>query len=286
MPQEAYGGLPGRGVFDAMGPLLEKTLQNWYVGTLDLEKAFDRADPALALKVLRHWGMDTKVVNLLQDVWGNQRRCLQYMGETLADGASLPQADSWSMLALTAMLIPAVRAIGAEHPGATQVVFADDRTFACPSASSLAQVTRSWELWAARLGLQENRQKAQFYHPQKQGRSQLMDTTPPQNGISDKIRVLGFNFAGLQSRKADPAQKQRLLQSKGKLARVRCLPGTLKRKVRLAQYAVIPKASWGWLFRRPTFGELRPFRLSPAHGHASCGESSSTCHHSRASMGH
>ena len=65
MPQEAYGGLPGRGVFDAMGPLLEKTLQNWYVGTLDLEKAFDRADPALALKVLRHWGMDTKVVNLL-----------------------------------------------------------------------------------------------------------------------------------------------------------------------------------------------------------------------------
>ena len=61
------------------GTVFSKTLQNWYVGTLDLEKAFDRADPALALKVLRHLGMDSKVVNLLLNVWGNQRRFLQYM---------------------------------------------------------------------------------------------------------------------------------------------------------------------------------------------------------------
>ena len=174
------------------------------------------------------------------------------------------------MLALTALLIPAVRAISAEHPRATQVVFADDRTFARPSASGLAEVTHSWELWAARLGLKENRQKAQFFHPHKQGRSQLMDTTLPKNGISDKIRVLGFHFAGLYNRKADPAEKQRLLQSKWKMARVQCLPGTLKRKVRLAQYAVIPKISWGWLFRWPTCWELRPFqaacrRLMAAH---------------------
>ena len=28
------------------------------------------------------------------------------------------------------------------------------------------------------------------------------------------------------------------------MARVRCLPATLKRKARLARYAVIPKAAW------------------------------------------
>ena len=64
------------------------------------------------------------------------------------------------------------------------------------------------------------------------------------------IRVLGYAFSGLRPRKADPHEDQRLTDATRRPSRCACLPGSIKRKIRVAQLAVLPRASWGWLFQR------------------------------------
>ena len=75
MPDYVYGGVPGRGSQDAMGPLLYHTHRYWYVGTLDLETAFDHADPVLAASVMKHCGLDPKMLT-----------CYATTGPTRPDG--------------------------------------------------------------------------------------------------------------------------------------------------------------------------------------------------------
>ncbi|CAK9086696.1 Probable serine/threonine-protein kinase fnkA (FNIP repeat-containing protein A) [Durusdinium trenchii] len=172
-----------------------------------------------------------------------------FMSETLPVGipvsSSLPQGDCFSMLAMTCLLLPAVNDIRTREVNVEQVVYADDRSFACATPQQLKRMTEHWTRWAGILGLRENGSKAQYYHARSGGRRDLERIGLPSECISDRIRILGFTFAGLRPRKAGPHEQSRLEEAKAKAARVRCLPGGLKRQMRLAQYAVLPKAAWG-----------------------------------------
>ena len=110
LPDFLYGGIPGKGVEDAIAPLLVHEMTGGTVATLDLDKAFDRTSPALACRVLRHMGMPAHTAELLRFTWANQHRFLQFQGETLEQicqvGNSLPQGDCWSMLAMCMVLLP------------------------------------------------------------------------------------------------------------------------------------------------------------------------------------
>ena len=146
MPPSLYGGVPGRGTQDALGPLLAVINKGWYVGTLDLEKAFDRADPQLAARIMRHCGMDPGVANFLNHVWGQKTRWLQLLGQTLPEpqhvSSPLPQGESWSMTAMSFLLIPPILDISSRVSHTEHVIYADDRSFACRKAAGLATVTR------------------------------------------------------------------------------------------------------------------------------------------------
>ena len=121
-----YAGIKGRGTDDAIAPLLEKAHQNWYIGSLDLAKAFDTADPRLAAQILGHLGMPASVLAPILDVWLDQHRWIQFMDEVSPQHyivtQSLPQGDSWSMVAMAAMLYPAAMDIQRQVPGAVQVL--------------------------------------------------------------------------------------------------------------------------------------------------------------------
>jgi hypothetical protein len=263
LPPYVYGGVPGQGTQDAVGPLLRKTQENWYVGTLDLSMAFDLASPVLAARVMKHLGMDPRLTALLLHAWTHQTRWLQLMGETLPQGTkvatSLPQGDCFSMLAMACILLPAAAAVQRDVPDTTQVIYADDRSFACPSAGKVAQVARVWADWAVKLGLSENQAKAQFFHPQAAGRRRLTEAGFDAAQVSDRVRILGFTFQGVQARSADPYESQRIREANVKASRCRCLPGTLERRIRLAKVTVTAKASWGWMFRRPSLRDASPY---------------------------
>ena len=57
-PPSADSGIPGKGVQDALRPLLQAELQNWVLASLDLTKAFDH-------RTLLRLGMLARMVNLL-----------------------------------------------------------------------------------------------------------------------------------------------------------------------------------------------------------------------------
>ena len=137
-PSCFYGGIKGRGTDDAIAPLLFKAHQDWFIGSLDLAKAFDTTSPQLAAKILLRCGMPQNILTLVLDVWENQKRWIQYLGQISPEPElvrnSLPQGDSWSMLAMLAVLYPCVLAIQHEFPDVDHVLYADDRSFAAPSA--------------------------------------------------------------------------------------------------------------------------------------------------------
>lgn len=144
IPSWVYGGVPGKGAEDAIAPLLVKESQKWILASLDLTKAFDFADPTLAIRVLRHLGMATRTARLLQFAWTHQVRYLQFAGETLSRPShvrsSLPQGDVFSMLGMTAVLIPIANLIQAAHPCTVQSLYADDRSWASPDVPELLAV--------------------------------------------------------------------------------------------------------------------------------------------------
>ena len=263
MPECVDGGVPGRGVGDGIGQLLRCVHKDWYVGTLDLSLAFDMVDPSLAIRIMRRCGLEPLLAELLLQVWTDQRRFLQYLGETKPGSehvtVSLPPGDSFSMCAMSFFTLPVINAIKSAYPNATQVVFADDRSFSTASARELQQVKRMWREWALKLGLKENDEKAQFYHPKVRGRKSLVAEGFDPERVGPNIKILGYCFSAALGRKAENCEKARLEESQRRVAKCWCLPGTLKRKVRLAQGSALPKAAWGWLFRRPALEDLTAF---------------------------
>ena len=98
-PEYFIGGIKGRGTDQAISRLLFRAQQGWHVATLDLAKAFDRTSPRMAGLILKQLGMSLPVLNLVLNVWENQKRWVQYCGETYPVPQlvqqSLPQGDSW-----------------------------------------------------------------------------------------------------------------------------------------------------------------------------------------------
>ena len=71
-------------------------------------------------------------------------------------------------------------------------------------------------------------------------------------------RVLGYCFQGTLARKANKTEQSRLQKAQAQAFRVRCLPGSLQRKIRLGQYVVPAKAGYGWICRNPSKQDVKP----------------------------
>ena len=172
--------------------------------------------------------------------------------------SSLLQGDPWSMLGMSVMLLPAAQDVARSHPETVQVLYADDRTIAASTVLELKQVIGIWHEWGQRLGLVENRQKAQYYHATTEGRRSLLKGDVPADQISSDARVLGYCFQGTLARKDNKTEQSRLQKAHAQAFRVRCLPGSLQRKIRLGQYVVPAKAGYGWICRNPSKQDVKP----------------------------
>ena len=261
MPAWVYGGIPGKGVQDAMSPLLQAELQNWVLASLDLTKAFDHGDPRLVHRMLLHLGMPSKTANLLLYQWSNQNRYLQLLGETLPEPAavatSLPQGDCWSMIGMTSLLIPITNHILTRFPNTIMTVYADDRSYASPTPAEAVEVANCWDLWTRKIGLVENHQKRQFFHRTKDGRQQLLNLGLHPSTVSDTICILGFYMVGNRQRKSAGKETIRLNEAMDRAKRARALPGPKVRLAKLLRTGVAPKATWGHVCRFPSKAETK-----------------------------
>ena len=144
------------------------------------------------------------------DVWSDQQKWVQYMGEFFPQHESvshrLPQSDSWSMLGISALLLPAAIAVQQEFVSVTQVLYADDRNFAVDNAHDAVRITERWQQWATLLGLQENADKAQFWHQAAAGRRKLLEAGCLETQTKTDMRILGYHFRALQDRKTQSSR--------------------------------------------------------------------------------
>ena len=80
IPREAHGAIKGRSVATAVALLHDAFLKGRCVLSLDLKKAFDFAQPEVALACLRSLGCPPELATMCGKIWGDQRRWIQYRG--------------------------------------------------------------------------------------------------------------------------------------------------------------------------------------------------------------
>ena len=153
MPQEIYGGMPGRGI-DDIHALLAHEMYGHGVGALagckaDVRKCYDSADPRLAMECLRNMGAPTNVLEVLGRFYEAHERWLQIDGHcartSIGGAAALLQGCPFSPLCLGAMMAFWVTQVKKANTGCTLAIYLDDRSLwslGLPAASCQARELR------------------------------------------------------------------------------------------------------------------------------------------------
>ena len=253
-----HGGRRNHDASSAFTELGEKFALGWYIGTLDLSKAFDFVTPSRAAQTLKWHGFPHGLADAIEILWSTQRRYLTWQNEVLPQpervATSMPQGDSLSPRVLNLLLSTPTRAILSQEPETRVVVFIDDRSWASRTLASFIRTLQRWREHSQHLGFRENMNKSQFTHrdPQKRrdmGRNQVL-----QSHVVDNICVLGAHLGvGEHTRK----EKQRLTKAFECASKVHAAPVTAAVRSFVATCAATAKASFGWLARAPVQKHLK-----------------------------
>ena len=266
MPAEAYGGKAGVEVMSAAVPLMEAVEKGEYLASLDYSLAFDHAEPKMVTEILRRLGMPPQVVKMIMGVWSDQRRFLQYAGQTDKIPAkvskSMPQGDAMSMLGMAALLLPPMKEAKEKWPEATQVVFVDDRSWTTKTARERAEIQKHWENWSCLLGLKENLGKHQFFNKRVEGRRKLAEAGVQPMTITVKPLILGIQMQAAEKRKISDREMARVKDTVQTIQRCGLLPVRRVVKLKYICTAGISKCCWGWACRPPALSDLKPVGAS------------------------
>ena len=168
---------------------------------------------------------------------------------------SIPQGYPWSMLAMVCLLVAPLSDIKSSHPGAVVSLYVDDRSWVTDTAAECLRVAQQWRGWSARLGLNENGDKDQFFQISRAGRRKLIDEGADPRKVTDSPKILGVVLKPATGKKSTGAEIQRLQAAKWTLQRVKCLPVSFAVKVLVAGMSAMSKASYGWVCRLPALKE-------------------------------
>ena len=189
---------------------------------------------------------------MLTALWTDQLRFLEYERivhpEAQPVRTSLPQGDSWSVVAMVMALTPATNSIKAAFPNSVIRTFIDDRTVVSPTAAEAVQICHEWSRWSHIRGLQENLDKATLWHSTAEGQRQLRS-----QGVepAPNPKILGVQLQGAKKRRNTEQENDRISSCLRLLQRSRYLPIAWAAKHRVIVGAVFGKLTWGWMFHVP-----------------------------------
>ena len=254
VPSQACGGIKGRDISHALGPIVKSIRQEKFLISLDYSLAFDHCSPATTTWLLQRLGLPPGIGSMLMAAW-SQQRYIEYDGCVLTDPQqvhnSLPQGDPWSMYGLIALLSPPTRQINAQFPSTIHRTYVDDRTWASPTCAQALAVQQCWAHWSNLLGLKENPTKAQYFHPSIKGRREFLDSGVSQDKVTDRPCVLGCHLQGLVRRQLCDKETKRLKDAATKVRKLCRLPVPQARKQHIAAAAPVAKAEHGWIEKLP-----------------------------------
>jgi len=257
MPNAMRGGKRGEDIVTSLLETLNETDKARFLGTIDYSLAFDHADPELVLKIFALLGMPDWMISMLEQLWLDQWRLVQYGGESAVTwnnvNSSLPQGDSWAMDGMGAMLLAPLLSLQQKWPSAFHSLFVDDREWITDNAEDCIQIREDWRGWSVKLGLLENEDKDQFFHKTGAGREKLVTEGAEPDTVSSTAKILGVCMAGSKNRPCTDSENKKIAEGCRVARKAWFLPRTHWDKLIVACAAGISKASWGWLARAPGF---------------------------------
>ena len=254
MATQQHGSRRKRDATSSLVGLAEAHASNQFIASLDLSQAFDRIRPARAVACLIHYGFPLKLAKAVEKLWQNQQRFLGWSSECRPQAAtvssSIPQGDSLSPWVLNILLAAPTKIIAGMFPSATQVVYVDDRSFACPTVNMLRDLWAQWRNHSVQLGLKENRSKTQVYARTAKARRQLETDPDFAEFAKDQLTALGVCFCPGNTKPSDK-QKARFDSAEVTALRARCAPVVAYLRQFMATTAATAKAVFGWIVRGP-----------------------------------
>jgi hypothetical protein len=251
--RSACGGLPGKGVAEAIDTLLQQfekpSGQSSVLVSLDYQKCFDCVDTKLGILCLRHLGCPAVMLAFLEKIWC-QQRWLTYQNEYLPNpvfvSASMPQGDAVSPLTLLAIITGLTCRVLAQNPQPhTLVTYLDDRNFVARGAMQAARLWTAWKDASAIVGLWENDSKVKVVPRKASLNTQLLEFGFEERHLATTARVLGVDFTARLGSADRRTQNLRLRQSRLRIERTCLLPVSHQVRAQLVASLAIPKAVWG-----------------------------------------
>ena len=156
VPSQACGGVKGKDVRTALGPLIQAARQGKYLVSLDFSLAFDHCCPTTTVWLFQRLGLFLGIGQMLLGAWTNQTRYIEYDGCILQTPEkvrhSLPQGDAWSLYGLIALLTPPTINVQNSYPNTIRKTYVDDCSWVSNSCAEALAVERTWQHWANLLG--------------------------------------------------------------------------------------------------------------------------------------
>ena len=125
-----------------------------------------------------------------------------------------------------------------------------------------------WETLGQKLGLRENRRKLNVL-PRTDAQERDIAAWGWHAAISEYARVLGVDFCRRRASRLRPTCFSRWEEAINRAQLIASLPISCSARTSLYRILVVPKAVWGWIFKRPTKRDLarlhRPFRRLAGH---------------------
>ena len=147
-------------------------LQDWYAAkggvwaSLDWSQAFDRMNPHVTTEAMLRLGIATPLAHLLQKVWCQHHRFLQYENHVhpnrLFSGFGMPQGDPLSPWILAIWVSAGLRSLNIDLDQVRHVCYMDDRSFWTQDPESSLCLIHQWTNWSKKMGLKESPNKTQI----------------------------------------------------------------------------------------------------------------------------
>ena len=161
---QACGGVKGRDLSAALGPLFRDVRDGRYLVSLDYSFAFDHCSPEAVTWMFERLGIPLGISGMLLSMWSQQLRFVEFercvSGNTHHVSSSLPQGDPWSMYGLLALLTPPTVETAYKFPYTALRTYVDDRSWTSASPTEALSVQEIWAKWSGLLGLKENDAKS------------------------------------------------------------------------------------------------------------------------------
>ena len=220
--------------------------------------AFDTMRPVVTTEVMKRLNLAPQLANVLQAVWMNQTRFLQFESHThnevLPAGQAMPQGDPISPLCLSIWLSAGLNAVsktGNFTPEADTmaVCYMDDRSFWSNTSQCALVQTNAWAAWSQIVGLKESAHKTQLVVKCSADEQFLRENHP--SWFVQEATILGISTT-TTVRKSTENEFNRIQRAKKRAALLLVTPLVWGLKIRAFQSMVVSMAAYGWVGKNPT----------------------------------